>query len=131
MKLGLPLVCGLGFMASLLFYYGGHFLTGLFASDQQVHLAATQYTVILAYSQIFVACESLYEGVLNGAGSTKTVFWVNLPTNASRIFLAWYFAFPLGYGAAGVWWAINLTTVVKMGLKGWFSHYGKWTELRL
>jgi MATE family multidrug resistance protein len=131
MWLGLPLVGILGLGATLLFRYGGYFLTGIFSANEQVHLAATQYTLILAFSQIFVAFESLYEGVLNGAGATKTVFWLNLPMNAARVVLAWYFAFPLGYGAIGVWWAINITTIAKAVLKGWVSHRGNWVSVRL
>ena len=40
-------------------------------------------------------------------------------------------AFPLGMGAAGVWWAINLTTFVKAALKGWAVWRGRWAELSI
>ena len=131
MKLGLPIVGIMGVIASLLFGFGGEFLTGLFASDVKVHEAAIRYTFVLAFSQIFVAWESLFEGVLNGAGATKLVFWVNFPNNVLRVFLAWYCAFPLGYGAEGVWWAITLTTISKALLKGWFSLRGRWVNVKI
>jgi len=131
MKLGIPVVGIMGLIASLLFGFAGEFLTGLFASDAMVHQAAIQYTFVLAFSQIFVAWESLFEGVLNGAGATKLVFWVNFPNNLFRVILAWYFAFPLGYGAEGVWWAINLTTLAKSLIKGWFSLRGRWVNVKI
>ena len=131
MKLGLPLVTILGLGASVIFWFGGEYLTGLFSADSRVHQVATQYAMILAASQVFVAWESLYEGVLNGAGDTKTVFYLNLPANVARIFLAWYFAFPLGFGAAGIWWAIYVTTVLKTVCKGYVSHRGAWTKISI
>ena len=33
--------------------------------------------------------------------------------NLARVPLAWWFAFGLGGGAAGLWWAINVTTLLK------------------
>ena len=131
MKLGIPIVGAMGLIASLLFAFAGEFLTGLFASDAKVHQAAIQYTFVLAFSQIFVALESLFEGVLNGAGATKLVFWVNFPNNVLRVILAWYFAFPLGFGALGIWWAINLTTIFKTALKGFFSLRGRWVNVQI
>ena len=38
-----------------------------------VHEAATEYALIIAASQIFVAWESFTEGVLGGAGDTKSI----------------------------------------------------------
>ena len=96
-----------------------------------MHQAATEYAVILAASQLFIAWEVLSEGVLAGAGDTRTVFWYSAPFNLLRIPLAWALASPLGLGAAGIWWAINLTTYAKAILKGWATWRGRWAELVL
>jgi MATE family multidrug resistance protein len=121
----------LGIAATAAFYFGAVPLTGLFTDDDLVHRAAVEYAVILAASQLFLAWESLGEGVLAGAGATRVVFWCSAPLNLLRIPLAWVLAFPLGWGPAGVWWAINLTTYGKAALKGWIAWRGRWLRLDL
>lgn len=128
---GLPLTTALGVIASLVFWLAGGFLSGLFTEDPAVHAAATTYAVVLAASQLFVSYEALFEGVLAGAGDTKSVFWLSAPFNLLRIPLAWWMAFPLGMGAAGVWWAINFTSYAKTFAKGWATYRGAWAHVRL
>jgi MATE family multidrug resistance protein len=127
----LPLATALGVTAMLLFGLSGPFLTGLFTGDPGVHKEAILYASILAFSQVFVAWEALFEGTLSGAGDTRTVFWLSLPFNLMRIPLAWIFAFPMGFGAAGIWWAINITTFLKAGAKGWAVWTGKWADIKV
>jgi putative efflux protein, MATE family len=130
-RTAVPLSTLLGVVASVAFLFAGAPLTALFADDPAVHHAATEYAVILAASQLFVSWEALAEGVLAGAGDTRTVFWCSAPFNVLRIPLAWLLAFPLGLGAPGIWWAINITTYAKAFLKGWFAWRGRWTEINL
>ena len=78
-----------------------------------------------------MALESAFEGALNGSGATRTVFWVSAPWNGLRIPLAWAMAFPLGMGAAGIWWAINITTFAKAFMKGWIVWRGRWTQTKV
>jgi MATE family multidrug resistance protein len=127
----IPLATLAGTVAALLFFFGGPVLTGFFADDVAVHEAATEYAMILAFSQLFVAWEALAEGALTGAGDTRTVFWTSVPLNILRVPLAWAFAFPLGFAAAGIWWAINLTTFAKAGLKIAAVWRGRWAELEI
>jgi MATE family multidrug resistance protein len=128
-RLALPITLAGGVVASLAFWLGGSYLTGLFTSDAAVHAAATEYAVILAASQLFVALESLTEGVLAGAGDTRSVFLYSAPVNALRIPLAWLAAFPLGLGAAGIWWVVNITTYFKALGKAYAVWRGHWAEL--
>ena len=127
----IPLATAMGVIALVVFYFSGPFLTGLFTKDPVVHKEAIVYATILAFSQPFVAWEALFEGTLAGAGDTRTVFWLSAPINMLRIPLAWAFAFPLGWGAAGIWWAINITTVMKAILKGIAVKRGKWLDLEV
>lgn len=126
-----PLIIGLGLAATLAFWLGGSWLTGLFTSDPLVHEAATEYAHLLAFSQLGVALEALFEGALFGAGDTRTVFWLSAPANTLRVPLAWALAISLGWGAAGIWWAINVTTWAKAAGKGWFTWRGRWAELEI
>jgi MATE family multidrug resistance protein len=118
----------LGVGCGLLFFFAGPTLVGWFADDPDAQREAVLYATVLAFSQPFVAMEAYGEGVLSGAGDTRAVFWSTVPFNLMRVPLAWWLAFPLGLGAAGVWWAINATTYAKAGAKTWLVVRGGWTR---
>jgi MATE family multidrug resistance protein len=120
-----------GVVAGVLFLTVGPRVVRLFAADDAVLAEATLYAMILAWSQPFVALETLSEGVLSGAGDTKKVLFATIPFNLLRIPLAWALAFPLGMGAAGVWWAINGTTVLKALTKAALVLHGGWARREL
>jgi MATE family multidrug resistance protein len=130
-RIALPLSSAFGLGASLIFWLGAEPLCGVFTSDPGVLKASILYANILAVSQIFVAWEALSEGILAGAGDTRTVLWWSAPVNALRVPLGFFFAFNLGLGAAGIWWAINLTTMVKALAKGRAAMRGQWAELKI
>ncbi len=121
----------LGLVATGLFVAGGELLTAPFASDPAVRREAALYAAIIGLSQLFVALESTAEGVLAGAGATRSVFWTSAPLNLLRAPLAWWVAIPLGAGAAGIWWVITGTTVVKAGLKLILLVRGRWALMSL
>jgi len=120
-----------GTFIGFVFFFVGPYIVQPFAADAMVYKEAVCYAMVLAWSQPFVATETLFEGVLSGAGDTRRVFWGTVPFNLLRIPMAWWMAFPLGMGAAGVWWAINITTIMKAGLKGWMVYRGGWSRLEL
>lgn len=126
LALGPTVAAGIG--GGALFYWGAEPLCARFTTDPAVLDAAVEYARILAFSQLFVALEALAEGILAGAGATRPVFLVSAPLNVLRVPLGWALAMPLGWGAAGVWWAINLTTWVKCGGKGWLAARGAWVD---
>ena len=122
------IMVGMGLAAGLLFWFGAESLTAHFSDDPTVLQHAVLYAQILAFSQVFVALEALAEGVLGGAGDTPSIFWWSAPVNLLRVPLAWLAAFPLGFGAAGIWWAINLTTVIKCAGKWGAVYRGRWAR---
>ena len=127
-RLALPMSLVAGGASALAFWFLAEPLCGYFTSDPLVLKHAVLYAHILAFSQIFVALEALAEGALEGAGDTATVFWWSAPINLLRVPLGWLLAIPLGYGAAGIWWAINLTTYAKVLGKGAAVLRGGWVR---
>lgn len=101
-------------------------LARIFTSDPEVWSETVLYVTVLAYSQPFVALESVNDKVLSGAGHTRPSFLVATFGNLIRIPLSFALAVTLGWGALGVWWTINLTTYLKAGLLTWVVHSGTW-----
>lgn len=126
-----PAQLALGVGIGVLFLVAGPTLLGAVAADEGAAREAALYAMILAWSQPFVALEAISEGVLAGSGDTRTLFWTTVPFNLLRIPLAWFLAIHLGFGAAGVWWAINLTTGLKASLKAGMVLRGRWVAIKL
>lgn len=103
----------IGVCMSALFLLGGPHIAPLFTSDPAVLAESLLYVRVLAFSQLFVAFEVINERVLLGSGHTRPILWISVPLNLLRIPLAWFLAINLGWTALGVWWAINVTTLVK------------------
>lgn len=128
-KLAFPMATALGLGASAVFWFGAEPLCGAFTDDAAVLAGAVLYARTLAWSQVFIAWEALAEGVLLGAGDTRAVFWISAPMNALRVPFGWALAHPLGWGAAGVWWVINLTSLLKALGKGAAALRGRWKRI--
>ena len=129
LKLSFPAATVLGLIISAVFYWGGETFCSFFTEDPIVLEQAILYAQILAFSQVFVAWETLSEGILEGAGDTKSVLWFGMPFNLLRIPLSYYLAISLGWHAFGIWWTINFTTYIKALLKMWIVSRGKWRSL--
>jgi Na+-driven multidrug efflux pump len=130
-RMAMPMATILGTICALIFWFGAKPLCQFFTQDPLVLENAVLYAQILAFSQLFVAYEATFEGVLGGAGHNDYQLWMSMPLNVVRIPLAYLLAMVFGYGAVGVWWAINITTYSKAIGKGLLVHYGKWRETKL
>lgn len=130
-RLAFPLATAMGVAAGMLFWFGARPLCGLFTTDPAILEAAVVYSRALAWSQLAVSWEALAEGVLGGAGDSRTIFWLSAPVNAVRVPLGWLMALPLGLGANGVWWAINVTSWGKALGKGIAAARGRWVRVRV
>lgn len=118
-----------GLVFSVLFLFGAEHLVSFFTADAAVAHETVVYCRVLAFSQLFVAIETVNEKVLLGSGFTRPIGPITLFGNLIRLPIAWLLTVVLGWGASGVWWAINLSTyfkafayrrVVQQGL--WLDH---------
>lgn len=125
-RLALRLMTLVGLIISIIFWYGAALLCSLFTEDAQVLEESVLYAHVLAFSQVFVAYEALAEGILSGAGKTKSILYWSAPFNVLRIPLGWLFAVHYGFGAAALWWVINITTLLKALGKWRAVHSGQW-----
>jgi putative MATE family efflux protein len=127
-KLAFRLVTLFGLVAASVFWWGGKTLSSIFTNDAQVLEQAIIYAQVLAFSQLFVAYEALAEGILSGAGKTKSIFYWSAPLNILRIPFCWLFAVYYGYDAVGVWWVINVSTLLKTLGKWGTVLSGRWSK---
>jgi putative MATE family efflux protein len=95
------------------FWFGAPLVTEYFTQDEAVAQAALSYAFVLGFSQVFVAIETVNEKILLGSGHTKPIAPITLVGNFLRLPIAWVLALTFGFGAAGVWWAINISTAYK------------------
>ena len=118
----------LGLAMTAAFLFGAGPLTRHFTTDPAVAAETVRYVVILAFSQLFVAVETVNEKVLLGAGETRPILFISTAGNLARVPLAWLLALGLGLGPAGVWWAINTTTGAKAFFLWRNVQSGRWTR---
>lgn len=111
-RLGLLLGAGcmLGFAA--LFWLAPHFVVGLFLDPQDPQFSdvvamAVSLLAIAALFELFDGIQTIAMGAIRGLKDAKTTFYVGLLCYwLIGAPLAWSLAFPLGWGAAGVWWGL-------------------------
>lgn len=130
-RMALPLSLGIGLIAACIFGFLAEPICSPFSHDPEVLAIAVGYAHALAFSQIAVALETWAEGVLEGAGDTRTIFRWGGPINLLRIPLSYIFAISLGWGPLGIWWAINLTSFIKAIGKARAVYQGKWASLEV
>ncbi|MEN0107641.1 MAG: NorM family multidrug efflux MATE transporter, partial [Pseudomonas sp.] len=108
--IGLGAITMLGF--SLLFWLAPNWVIGLFLDHQNpafadvVHLAVS-LLAIAALFELFDGTQTIAMGAIRGMKDANTTFWVGLGcywlVGAPA---AWWLAFPMGWGAQGVWWGL-------------------------
>ena len=104
------LALGVGFMAVmgvLLLVAPGPFAR-LYTADAAAAAIAAGLLPIAGLFQVFDGMQAVASGILRGAGDTTAAmvlhvlsFWgIGVP-------LSWALAFPMGFGAAGLWWGLS------------------------
>lgn len=119
----------LGALTMIVFLVFARRWAPVFSDDPGVQREVAGYVSVLALSQIFVAMEAANEKVLLGAGYTRPALWISLIGNGVRVPLAWLLATRLGLGSEGVWWAINLTSMLKASLHFALVQRRRWLVL--
>ena len=108
--IGLGALCMLGF--ALLFWLAPHWVVGLFLDHHdpaynEVVALAVALLAIAAWFEFFDGIQTIAMGAIRGLKDANTTFWVGLGCYwAVGAPLAWILAFPLGWGAHGVWWGL-------------------------
>jgi putative MATE family efflux protein len=108
---GLLWVSLLVFPFALLFILVPGYLLGFFTTDAATLVHGRAYLLAVGTFEIFMGWELLFGGVFTGLGKTWPTLLIGVPFTLGRIPLAWLLAYRLGFGAAGIWWAISISTL--------------------
>lgn len=111
-RLGIALgaCCMLGF--ALLFWLAPQWVVGMFLdldnpAFAEIVALAVSLLAVAAWFELFDGIQTIAMGAIRGLKDGKTTFWVGLGCYwAIGAPLAWTLAFPLGWGAEGVWWGL-------------------------
>ena len=96
-------------LTGLVFWQGGHWIVSSFSSDPQVIAIGTGLMAVAAAFQLTDGVQAIASGALRGAGDTLRPMLAQITAHwAVGIPCGYFFAFTLGWGPKGVWWALAL-----------------------
>ncbi len=99
-------------------------IASLLSQNPVVVKESVRYLKIAMISEPFMACGAILGGGLSGAGDTRSVMTrVAFSIWIVRIPLAYLFIVVLGFGAASVWWSMNISQFIQAYLL--YSRYAK------
>ncbi|MCL2819297.1 MAG: MATE family efflux transporter [Oscillospiraceae bacterium] len=117
---------------SFVFIFGRRGLIRLFTSEEEIITTGSYLILILAVITFAQISQFVISGGLRGAGDAKFVAFVAFTTiGILRPGLAWLFAFPMGMGLIGVWFAFLADQVIRLALNYGRFATGKWMHIRL
>ena len=131
-RLMMPFSLGLGLCVGSIMVIFSSYLASQFTGDQLTFQYVVSYSIIIGISQVFVAGEAFFEGVLAGAGATKVLLYASTPLNILRIPIGFLLSYTYGWGIEGVWFTILITTTSKCLIKSfWIVYRGHWKQVKL
>ncbi len=122
----LGLGAGVMGVSAIGFIVGREWLGRLFTADAAVVALCAAILPIAAAFQIFDGIQAVGGGILRGMGQTRPAAVFNFVAYyLLALPLAWWFAFGLGGGLVGLWWALALgLAVVAVLLLVWLAYRG-------
>ena len=101
-----------GMICTGLFVFCGNDIFSIFVPEKEAYEAGGLFLRIDGYSQLFMMLEITVQGVFYGIGRTVPPAIISIVFNYLRIQLALFFV-SLGWGLAGIWWCVCLTSILK------------------
>lgn len=111
-RLGMGLGAALMLLFALLFWLVPEWIIGLFLDRHDPAFAeivtlAISLLAIAAWFELFDGLQSIAMGAIRGLNDGRTTLLIGLASYwCVGAPLAWLFAFPLGWGAQGIWWGL-------------------------
>jgi len=110
---------------SIIAWFFGRELMGLFTNDPQVIEVGYEYLVIVSSFYIFFSAMFANHGLLRGAGDTLVPMFIT-------IFALWVLRIPISYflsqklGTVGIWWGVPIAWIFSWLVTHLYYLSGKW-----
>ncbi|MBR5540857.1 MAG: MATE family efflux transporter [Bacteroides sp.] len=101
-----------GMVCTCLFIFYGNNIFSIFVPEREAYEAGGLFLRIDGYSQLFMMLEITLQGIFYGMGRTMPPAIISITFNYLRIPMALWFV-SLGWGLAGIWWCVCLTSILK------------------
>lgn len=101
-----------GLFCTLLFVFFGGELFSVIVPEKAAYEAGGLFLKIDGYSMIFMMIEITMQGLFYGTGRTVPPAIISITFNTLRLPLAIFLGY-IGFGIAGVWWAISISSILK------------------
>ena len=101
-----------GLFCTFLFLFYGNNIFAIFVTEKEAYEAGGLFLRIDSYSQMFMMLEIAVQGVFYGMGRTIPPAIISITFNYLRIPMALLFV-SFGWGLAGIWWSVCITSIVK------------------
>lgn len=119
-------------VVGLIFFLAADPIVSLFTQDAEVHRYAALCLRIIACGYPFFAYGMVVTQAFNGAGDTWTPTWINLGVFwCFEIPLAMAFAYSVGAGPRGVFYAVCFSFIVLAVISSWLFKRGRWKQKRV
>lgn len=111
-RISLMTILTWGCIVTLVLFFGGRTLFGLFLPDPTTLDMGAAYLRILAYGQLLSMLEYVAMGMFRGLGRTLPPSIASITCNAIRVPLA-YFLSQTSLGLDGIWWGISIGQMLR------------------
>lgn len=101
-----------GLFCTFLFIFFGSEVFSVIVPEKEAFIAGGDFLRIDGYSMIFMMIEITMQGLFYGTGRTLPPAIISITFNTLRIPLAITLG-TMGWGIAGVWWAISISSILK------------------
>jgi putative MATE family efflux protein len=128
---GMVLSTAIMSVLGLLIVFGADPIIAIFDVDPATELG--RYTIlwmqVLGWGMPIVGVHIALTGMLRGAGATNTSLMINVVgTIIVQVPLSWFLGFVVGWGAFGIWVALPISFVVRLGLGIAAYRRGTWAQ---
>ena len=103
-----------GCLITLVLYFGGYSLIGLFLKEEHLRVMGAYYLKVLAIGQIISSIEGIGAGYFKGKGKTIPPSISSIISNMIRVPTCWLLA-KTALGVNGIWWGVSLTAMLRGG----------------
>ena len=117
---------------SLLYFFGGETLMGMFFADPAIVAIGTDITRVIIAVVVFQITQVIYMGCLRGAGDTLyTAVASMVSVTIMRTAFSYFFCYVVGWGIIGIWLGVVADQVSRFLFAGLRFRQGKWVDIKI